>query len=288
MTGTNTALGVLGADDGGESNLTYNWSVTAQPSGVTTPTFSINGTNAAKNSTATFYAAGSYTFMATITDVGGQSVTSSVSVTVSQTQTGIGVSPTSVTLAPSGTQQFTASALDQFGRAMAAQPSFTWSLDAGGVGTISTSGLYTAPSSGSGSATVRATAGSSSGTASVTVTSTPNPPSNLQAAAITKTRIDLSWTDNSGNETGFKIQRFDDGGSTWSQIATVGQNVTTYSDRRLAGTRLMRIASTRITPRENRPGATSPPSRPRGRRSRPAPARTIPNPMCRFMSPPRT
>src|SRR5207302_4964954 len=48
--GTTTDLSVLGSDDGGESHLVYAWAVTAGPSGVT---FSANGTNAAKNSTAT-------------------------------------------------------------------------------------------------------------------------------------------------------------------------------------------------------------------------------------------
>jgi hypothetical protein len=230
VTGTTTNLSVLGADDDGEPSLTYNWAVTAQPSGVPTPSFSINGTNAAKNSTATFYAAGSYTFQATITDTAGLSVTSSVSVTVNQTQTSIGVSPGSVSLVPGGTQQFSASALDQFGSAMVSQPSFTWSIDAGGVGgTVSSSGLYTAPSS-TGTAIVRATAGSTSGTASVTVTTIPTPPSNLTATAVSATKVNLSWTDNSSNETGFKIQRSSNGGKSWTQIATVGQDVTTYSD----------------------------------------------------------
>src|SRR5262249_29545272 len=186
VTGTTTGLSVLGADDGGESNLTYNWAVIVQPSGVTTPTFSINGTNAAKNTTATFYAAGAYTFQVTITDSGGLSVTSSVNVTVTQPQTRVGVSPASVALGPGGTKQFTASSLDQFSRAMATQPSFTWSIDSGGIGTVSSTGLYTAPPTGSGTATVRATTGSMSGTASVTVTTIPAPPSNLTATAISR------------------------------------------------------------------------------------------------------
>src|SRR5262249_22931852 len=77
VAGTTTALSVLGADDGGEANLTYTWTATTVPSG-TTPTFSANGTNAAKNSTVTFNQAGSYTFQVTIKDGGGLTVTSSV------------------------------------------------------------------------------------------------------------------------------------------------------------------------------------------------------------------
>lgn len=60
----------------------------------------------------------------------------------------------------------------------------------------------------------------------------PNAPSALVATAISKTRIDLSWTDNSNNETGFKIERSTDG-TNFSQIATVGANVSTYSNNGL-------------------------------------------------------
>jgi hypothetical protein len=230
VTGTITSLSVLGADDGGEPSLTYNWAVTSQPSGVTTPSFNVNGTNAAKNATATFYAAGSYTFQVTITDTSSLTVTSSVNVTVNQTQTSIGVSPSSVTLVNNGTQQFTARALDQFGADMASQPSFAWSMDSGGIGTISGAGIYTAPSSGTGTAAVRATAGSMSGMARVTVSTVPAAPTNLTATAISARQVNLAWQDNSSNETGFKIQRSGDGGSTWTQIATVGQNASSYSD----------------------------------------------------------
>jgi hypothetical protein len=50
-TGTTTALSVLGADDGGEAALTYTWSTTGSPPAAVS--FSANGTNAAKNTTAT-------------------------------------------------------------------------------------------------------------------------------------------------------------------------------------------------------------------------------------------
>src|SRR4029079_2787341 len=89
VTGTTTALSVLGADDGGEANLTYTWSATG-PAAVT---FNPNGTNAAQNATATFTKAGAYTFTATIKDAGGLSCTSTVNVTVSQTASKVTVSP---------------------------------------------------------------------------------------------------------------------------------------------------------------------------------------------------
>jgi hypothetical protein len=54
-------------------------------------------------------------------------------------------------------------------------------------------------------------------------------PTNLVATAVSKSQINLSWTDNSNNETGFKIER-KQGTSGWSQIATVGGNATTYQN----------------------------------------------------------
>jgi hypothetical protein len=77
-----TTLSVLGADDHGESNLTYTWSTTSGPVGVVMPVFSVNSSNAAKTSVATFFAPGSYQFTVTITDSSGKSVTSSVTVAV--------------------------------------------------------------------------------------------------------------------------------------------------------------------------------------------------------------
>ena len=58
----------------------------------------------------------------------------------------------------------------------------------------------------------------------------PAAPSNLSATAISKTRIDLSWTDNADNETGFKIERSKRVNTNFSQIDTVGQDVTSYND----------------------------------------------------------
>ena len=58
----------------------------------------------------------------------------------------------------------------------------------------------------------------------------PAAPSNLAAAAVSTTQINLSWTDNASNETGFKVERKTGSGGTYAQIGTVGANVTTYSD----------------------------------------------------------
>ena len=172
VTGTTTTLSVLGADDGGEANLTYTWAATTLPSGAAAPTFSANGTNAAKQTVATFSNAGTYGFTVTIADAGGLTTTSSVNVVVNQSLTSIAVSPASVTVNVGGTQQFTATAKDQFGNAIATQPSFTWTATAG---TITTGGLFTAPIT-TGSVTVTATSGSCHSSANVNVTASPGRP----------------------------------------------------------------------------------------------------------------
>jgi hypothetical protein len=54
-------------------------------------------------------------------------------------------------------------------------------------------------------------------------------PTNLNATAVSKSQINLIWQDNSTDETAFHIERSPDG-NNWSKIATVGANVTSYSD----------------------------------------------------------
>jgi len=164
VTGTTTALSVLGADDGGEPALVYTWSSTGPASVM----YSANGTNGAKNTTVTFAKAGSYTFTATIKDGANQTVTSAVAVTVSQTATTLSVAPSSASVPAGTTQQFTSTMYDQFAAALASQPAATWTVAGGG--SISASGLFTAGSTASGPYTVTASANSKMGTASVTVT----------------------------------------------------------------------------------------------------------------------
>jgi len=58
----------------------------------------------------------------------------------------------------------------------------------------------------------------------------PQEPSGLSANAVSYSRIDLSWTDNSIGETGFTIERKTGAGGVYGQIATVGANETSYED----------------------------------------------------------
>ena len=77
-----------------------------------------------------------------------------------------------------------------------------------------------------------------SNTASATTLSSsgdvPTAPSSLTAAAASSSAINLAWTDNSSNETGFKVERKTGTWGTYSQIATVGAGVTSYQSTGLA------------------------------------------------------
>ncbi|HXC69848.1 MAG TPA: metallophosphoesterase [Pyrinomonadaceae bacterium] len=60
---------------------------------------------------------------------------------------------------------------------------------------------------------------------------TPAAPTNLVATTFSTTQINLSWTDNSSDETGFRIERCTGAGCTnFAQVAEVGSNVTTFAN----------------------------------------------------------
>ncbi|HYV12785.1 MAG TPA: metallophosphoesterase [Pyrinomonadaceae bacterium] len=63
----------------------------------------------------------------------------------------------------------------------------------------------------------------------------PAAPTSLVAAAVSNSRINLSWTDNSGDESGFRIERCKNPNCTnFAQIAQVGAGVTTFADTTVA------------------------------------------------------
>ncbi|CAN5398554.1 hypothetical protein BH09SUM1_BH09SUM1_13390 [soil metagenome] len=63
-----------------------------------------------------------------------------------------------------------------------------------------------------------------------TLPNAPTAPSGLGATAISNSQIDLAWTDNSSNETGFVIARNYISGGSYTDIFTTAANATTYSD----------------------------------------------------------
>ena len=144
---TTTTASVTGSATG-SGTLTYTWS---EPTGRVT--FLPNGTGVAANTTATFTSAGPYTINLTVTDAYDQSTSATAAVTVTQTATTINVKPNPTWSEPGGRQTFKATECDQFGNALALQPTFNWTAVTGGV---SSAGLYTAPSA-AGTDTVTAT-----------------------------------------------------------------------------------------------------------------------------------
>lgn len=69
----------------------------------------------------------------------------------------------------------------------------------------------------------------SDGNGNSTTTVVPVAPSNLTGIITNSTQINLTWTDNSTNETGFKVER-KTGIGTYSAIGTTATDVTTFSD----------------------------------------------------------
>jgi len=121
-------LQVLGADDNGESNLTYTWS---KATGTGYVIFGANGSHGAKTTTVEAKAAGNYSFTCTITDSLGNEVTSTTSeVTVTSQLAAIIVSPGYAQIGLGTTSSFTAQGFDQFGDPVSVSP--VWSVSAGG------------------------------------------------------------------------------------------------------------------------------------------------------------
>ena len=137
--GDSVEVFVSATDDGGPENLTYTWA----SSGPAPVFFMPNGDNSSDQSTAHFEALGDYELTVTVTDAGGLSVTSTVSVRVTPSPSGIEVQPRSASLAVGESLLFSAVLLDQFDQAMAEQPdSFQWSATGGGA--IDETGLFLA------------------------------------------------------------------------------------------------------------------------------------------------
>ena len=63
---------------------------------------------------------------------------------------------------------------------------------------------------------------------------TPAAPTGLAAAATSSTQIALTWTDNAGNEDGFRIERLDAATGRSEPVGAAGRNATGWSDANLS------------------------------------------------------
>jgi len=60
--------------------------------------------------------------------------------------------------------------------------------------------------------------------------SAPAAPSNLAADAVSDSQVDLSWSDNSDNEDGFRLERKEGDAGNWEEITDLPADSTGYSD----------------------------------------------------------
>ena len=63
----------------------------------------------------------------------------------------------------------------------------------------------------------------------MTPPSKPADPTSLQFSNLGYTSVNLAWTDNASDESGFRIERSTNGGTSWTTQGTVGANVTAYT-----------------------------------------------------------
>ncbi|HET6250703.1 MAG TPA: fibronectin type III domain-containing protein, partial [Tepidisphaeraceae bacterium] len=62
------------------------------------------------------------------------------------------------------------------------------------------------------------------------ITTVPLDPDTLAATTISTSEIDLTWNDNSAGATHYLVERSDDGGNTFNQIATLNGTANSYND----------------------------------------------------------
>ncbi|HKB05024.1 MAG TPA: PKD domain-containing protein [Gemmataceae bacterium] len=173
--GTTADLSAMAADDGPAADLTYRWEVETAPAGVAPVRFSANGVNAAQATTATFDAAGQYTFRVVVTDAAGNSTRSDAhSLEVVPTLSAFVVTPAAPTVLNGAAVAVAVEALDQFGDPMPFG-SGHWDLTLNGPGYFDhNSNKYVARPTGTGPVTIRASNGPVTGTATVTVVDHPS------------------------------------------------------------------------------------------------------------------
>jgi Glucose / Sorbosone dehydrogenase/PA14 domain/Fibronectin type III domain len=288
--GNSTQLSVLGADDGGESNLTYTWGLVGNP--PATVTFSANGTNAAKLTSVNFTTNGTYHLFVTVRDVAGQAAISNVLVTVNSllSETGDGLLGTyynnidftslfatrtdnevdfdwgsGAPIAGMGANTFSVRWTGLIHPRFSETYTFTTTTDDGVrlwvrdlANPIINAFFDQAATSWTGSVTlesnrlyqIRMDYYENGGLASAqlewqspsqpreivpmgrlftTLPELPVAPTNLILTSTSSTQMEVAWTDQATNESGFEIERSTDG-INFTQVGITGSNVTSFRD----------------------------------------------------------
>jgi autotransporter-associated beta strand protein len=124
-------------------NLTYTWTAVHVPAGAKTPTFNVNGNDAAQDIIARFSKDGGYILQCKVTTTDGNSVYADVKVVVSQKATTLRITPHHAKIPVNGTQRYTTVVLDQFNHPMRIAQTLTYAVTSGShSGAISASGLF--------------------------------------------------------------------------------------------------------------------------------------------------
>lgn len=183
VTGTSVRAAVLGADDGGENNLRYTWTVVTLPSNATVG-FSTNANNAAKRTTLTFDRVGAYVIRVAVTDQAGLSASSTISLSVVPavaqlqllTPNGLPIQSNSTLQVTRANHRMQVRGLDQFGKVVGNLSRIDWTtLSAPPGGTVLTTvnaGVAAQSFSRAGNYRVRASIGSIQTEYNVSVVST--------------------------------------------------------------------------------------------------------------------
>jgi hypothetical protein len=81
-------------------------------------------------------------------------------------------------------------------------------------------------------------ADSAPATVSLSVGPASDIPSNLAGVAVSRSQVNLTWTDNSGRETGYQVESSSNG-NKWKVVATLGANATSYTDTEAHGPKML-------------------------------------------------
>ncbi|HXF39383.1 MAG TPA: BACON domain-containing carbohydrate-binding protein, partial [Blastocatellia bacterium] len=247
-TGTVTIAGQTFTVSQAAASCTYSISPTSQSSTSSGGTGSVNVTAGAGCAWTATSNATWITITAGSSGAGNGTVSYSVAANTGPARSGtLTIAGQSFTINQSSGCTYAISPTSQSFTSSAATGSVNVTSSAGCVWTATSNAAWitiTAGSSGAGNGTVSYSVAANSGAArtgtitiagqTFTVTQAaaaggvPNAPSGLTAFAVSPNQINLQWTDNSTNESGFKILLM--GGNGSFVLDTVAANVTTYSD----------------------------------------------------------